>query len=185
MNTATLFPNAGRDWWLLVIYGVIAILFGLMALVRPFDAALSLAWALGIVALVEGVVGLVAAFRRNAEVSRGWLIAYAVLSILFGLVAVLFPGVVAGALLLLLAAWLVVAGIFRIVFAIRVRNYIKGEWLLIISGILAIVLGGLLAAYPLAGLLAAMVWVAVAAIVYGVLQLVAGFRVRRQLKTPA
>ncbi|WP_066092323.1 HdeD family acid-resistance protein [Xanthomonas massiliensis] len=181
MSTGLL-ASVGRSWWVLVVYGVISVIFGVIAIVQPFQAGVALAWAFGIMALVEGVISVVALFSRDAGVSKGWLALYALASIVFGVLAVLYPVATAGALLLLLAAWLVVAGIFRIVFAIRVRREIQGEWLIALSGVLAIVLGVLIAVFPIAGLLTMMIWIGVGALVYGVLQIVGGFKVRKLFK---
>lgn len=181
MSTGLL-ASVGRSWWVLVVYGVISVIFGVIAIVQPFQAGVALAWAFGIMALVEGVISVVALFGRDAGVSKGWLALYALASIVFGVLAVLYPVATAGALLLLLAAWLVVAGIFRIVFAIRVRREIQGEWLIALSGVLAIVLGVLIAVFPIAGLLTMMIWIGVGALVYGVLQIVGGFKVRKLFK---
>jgi uncharacterized membrane protein HdeD (DUF308 family) len=84
-----------------------------------------------------------------------------------------------GWLLIFLAIWLIVAGIYRIMFAIRVRKEIEGEWMIALSGVLAILLGGLFVAYPGAGLLTIAIWIGVAALVYGVLQLAAGIKLHR------
>ncbi|MCD7100190.1 DUF308 domain-containing protein [Stenotrophomonas sp. MMGLT7] len=179
---AGIFAGLGRSWWVLLLYGLVTTFFGVFALLRPFQAIFALAWAFGIVALVEGVISLIALFDKNVQVSKGWLALYALASIVFGVLAVINPVATAGVLLVLLAAWLVVAGIFRIVFAIRVRKEITGEWLIALSGVLAIVLGVLFAVYPAAGLLTAAIWIGVVALIYGVLQIVASFRLRSLLK---
>jgi uncharacterized membrane protein HdeD (DUF308 family) len=169
----------GRNWWVFVLYGAIAIVFGAFAMIRPLAAAFALAWACGVMALAEAVITVFALFDRNVDVSRGWLMIYALASLAFGLLAVINPLATAGALLMLLAAWLLVGGIYRIVFAIRVRKAIEGEWLIALSGVLAIVLGVLFMLSPLAGLLVTTIWIGAAALVYGVLQIIAGFRLRR------
>lgn len=168
-----------RTGWLLVIYGVISILFGISALLWPGSTAIALAWAFGVMALAEGIISVFALFNRHVAVSRGWLALYAIASIVFGLLAIWHPLAVVNVLLIFLSAWLIVAGIYRIVFAIRVRKEIKGEWLIALSGVLAVVLGVLFAAYPAAGLLTVTIWIGVAALVYGVLQVAAGLRVHR------
>ena len=81
-------------------------------------------------------------------------------------------------LLYFLAAWLVVGGIYRIVYALRVRKQIQGEWLLILSGLLAVVLGFMFAANPLSGLVVTSLWIGALALVYGVLQVIVAFRLR-------
>lgn len=171
--------GVGRTGWLLVIYGVISILFGVSALVWPGGTIVALAWAFGVMSLAEGIASVFALFNREVAISRGWLVLYALASIVFGLLAIWHPLAVVGVLLLFLAAWLIVAGVYRIVFALRVRKEIQGEWMIALSGVLAIVLGLLFAAYPAAGVLTIAIWIGVAALLYGILQLVAGIRLRR------
>jgi len=173
-----IFSSLGRSWWVLLLYGVLGVLFGLIAVTRPVAAAAALAWALGVMALAEGLVSLLALFDKQVAISKAWLALYAVVSIVFGLLTVFNPVATAGILLLFLAAWLIVAGVYRIVFAIRVRKQIRGEWLIALSGLLAIVLGVLFILNPASGLAVTTIWIGAAAIVYGVVQIIAAFRVR-------
>src|SRR5580765_9091073 len=73
----------GRNWWVVVVYGVIAILFGLYALIAPGASILALTWAFGVMALAEGVISVLALFDRSVDISRGWLVLYAIASIVF------------------------------------------------------------------------------------------------------
>lgn len=168
-----------RSWWVLLLYGLVALVFCAVAILQPLAAATALAWAIGVMAVVEGVISLVALFGGNSGVSRGWLAVYALASLVFGVLAVINPLATASVLVLLLAVWLIVAGIHRIVFAVRVRRHIQGEWLLILSGVLAIVLGALLVANPLAGVAVTTLWIGIGSLIYGVLQVVVAFRLRR------
>lgn len=168
-----------RGWWVLVVYGVIALLFGVLAITQPLGAAVGLAWALGVMALVEGGASVIALFDRNAHISRGWLAFYAVVSLLFGIVAITNPLAVASILLVILAVWLVLAGIFRIMLAIRIRKHIQGEWMIALSGVLSLLLGVLFILSPLQGLVVTTLWIGVLAILYGALQIAAGWRLRK------
>ncbi|HAI47646.1 MAG TPA: hypothetical protein DCM50_13285 [Stenotrophomonas sp.] len=168
-----------RSWWVLLLYGLVALVFGAVAILQPLAAATALAWAIGVMAIVEGVISLVALVGGNSGVSRGWLAVYALASLVFGVLAVINPLATASVLVLLLAVWLIVAGIHRIVFAVRVRRHIQGEWLLILSGVLALVLGALLVANPLAGVAVTTLWIGIGSLIYGVLQVVVAFRLRR------
>lgn len=168
-----------RSWWVLLLYGLVAVAFGAVAILQPLAAATALAWTIGVMAVVEGVISLVALLGGNSGVSRGWLAVYALASLVFGVLAVINPLATASVLVLLLAVWLIVAGIHRIVFAVRVRRHIQGEWLLILSGVLAIVLGALLVANPLAGVAVTTLWIGIGSLIYGVLQVVVAFRLRR------
>lgn len=186
MNTAANAPlsseslfDVSRSWWVLLLYGIVAIIFGLMAVTRPVSAAAALAWGMGVVALIESGISVAALFNKNLVVSKGWIVLYMIVSLLFGVSAVVNPLAVAGTMVLLLAAWLFVAGVFRIVFALRVRKAIRGEWLLILSGVLAIVLGILFSLNPLSSMVVTTLWIGVGALFYGVVQVFAAFRVRK------
>ena len=179
MNTSVVASVLSRSAWLLIVLGVIAVLFGIAAFAWPARTVVALAWAFGVMALAEGLISLVALFRKDVPIPKGWVALYAVASIVFGCLAVLKPLAVAGVLLMFLAAWLIVAGVFRIVFAIRVRKQIENEWLLGLSGALAIALGVLFVAYPGAGLVTMALWIGIAAMIYGALQIMTGWRMRR------
>jgi uncharacterized membrane protein HdeD (DUF308 family) len=177
LRTTSLLSLVGRSWWVVLLYGLIAIGFGLIAIARPLSAAAGLAWAIGVMALVEGLVSLFAAFSGNSGAPRGWALVYALASIGFGALAVINPLVTAK--VLLLAIWLILAGVYRIVFAIRVRRQIEGEWLLIVSGVLAIVLGVMMFGNPLGGVAVTTLWIGIGSLIYGVLQVVVAFRLRK------
>jgi uncharacterized membrane protein HdeD (DUF308 family) len=177
--SAALFGSLKRSWWVLVLYGVIGVLFGISAFLWPAKTAIALAWAFGVMALAEAVLSIVALVSKDVAVSKAWLVLYALVSLVFGLVAVANPVKTAKVLLLLLAAWLIVAGVYRIVLAIRIRKEITGEWMIALSGLLAIVLGVMFLASPAAGLVTVVLWIGLIALVYGVLQVMAGFRLRK------
>ncbi|MBF6023313.1 HdeD family acid-resistance protein [Lysobacter niastensis] len=181
MKTGVL-TGINRSAWVLLVFGVIAVLFALSAFAWPARTAVSLAWAFGVMALAEGVISVIALFRKDTPIPKGWLALYALTSILFGGLAILNPVATAGVLLMFLAVWLIIAGIFRIVFAIRVRKEIDNEWMLAFSGVIAIVLGIVFIAYPGAGLVLVTIWIGLAALIYGALQIVAGWRLRRFTK---
>ncbi|CAH0198696.1 HdeD family acid-resistance protein [Stenotrophomonas lactitubi] len=174
-----LLSAVGRSWWILLLYGLVALGFGIIAIGWPMSAAIALAWTLGVMAIVEGVISLLALITGASGASRGWLLLYVVASLGFGILAVINPLATASVLVLFLAAWLLVAGIYRIVFAIRVRRQIQGEWLLILSGVLAIVLGLLFAANPYAGVAVTTLWIGIGSLLYGALQVLVAFKLRK------
>lgn len=176
--------NLQRSWWVLVVYGAISVLFGVFAFVRPFAVITALTWAIGIMALAEGLISAFALFNKDIAISKGWLSFYALASIAFGLVTIINPLATAGILLMFVAAWLIIGGVFRIILAIRIRKEITGEWMIALSGVLAIVLGGMFFANPGAGLMTMMLWIGVLALCYGILQIIVGFRMRT-LANPA
>jgi uncharacterized membrane protein HdeD (DUF308 family) len=171
-----------RHWWILAVRGAVAVLFGLLALIWPGITVLALVLLFGAYALVDGVLALYAALanRPEARGRRGWLAVEGVAGVLAAIVAVVWPGITALALLYIIAAWALVTGAFEIAAAIRLRREIQGEWLLALSGALSIVFGLLAFIYPSAGALAVVWLIATYAIVFGVVLLVLGFRLRHR-----
>lgn len=168
-----------RSWWLFVVYGVIGILFGLGMLLWPDRSLIALMLAFGLLSLADAVVSLLSLVRRDLALPRWLLLLYALVSLAFGVLALRDPLGMAQAMLWLLAIWLIVAGIARIVFAVQVRKLVQGEWLLVLSGLLALLLGILFLANPGIGLFTVVLWVGAGALVYGVFQVAVGLRLRR------
>ena len=168
-----------RSWWLYALRGVAAIIFGVLAFISPAAAVLALVLIFGIYAIADGVLAVFAAFRMRKDFSHWWVVLLEGLAgILVGIIAVVYPALTAGALLLLIAFWAIFTGIMEIIAAIRLRYEIKNEWLLILSGILSVVLGVLLVAFPLSGSLALVWMIGFYAVFFGVLMLFLAFKVR-------
>lgn len=172
-----LLDELSRNWWLVVLRGAAAVLLGLVALVWPEKTLVALALVFGVYALADGaVLGYVA--YRAAPGSRMALVVQAVVSALVGLVALIWPLVTVLALVFVIGLWAVLTGIAEIVTAIRLREHIGSEWLLIFVGALSVVFGLLLWFWPLEGARAIMFVIAMYAIVFGAVLAVAGFGLR-------
>ena len=170
-----------RYWWAVTLRGVVALIFGLAALIWPQITLFALVIVFGAYAVVDGVLALGSAVagRRTVAGSRGWLAVEGVLSIVAGVVAFVWPGITALALLWLIAFWALVTGIFEIVAAVRLRREIQGEWMLALSGALSVVFGILLLVWPGTGALAVVFLIGVYAILFGVALVALGLRLRR------
>lgn len=169
----------GRAWWVLLLFGVVSAVFGIMAVARPVAMATAMTWVFGIYALAEALIGIFGLFGKNNGIARGWLLLYILVSAAFGILAIMDPVSMAGSIIFVLSIWLVIAGIFRIVWAIRIRKAISNEWLLILSGLLMVVLGVLMVMHPLAGIAVTTIWVGAVSLVYGLFQIIASFKLRK------
>lgn len=178
MSTIEISSFSSR-WFLPVIYGIIAILLGCFVLFAPLDTAVTLAWAAGILALGEGIVSLTTAFSRNIKMSRNLLFFYAICSIFLGIIAILNPAAVIDTLLLFFAAWLIISGSYRIIYAILSKKASHHIWPAIISSLIAIAAGIMLALQPVTGIIIATIWIGLTAIIYGILQILSGLQLRK------
>jgi uncharacterized membrane protein HdeD (DUF308 family) len=169
-----------RNWWAVVLRGICAILFGLAAFAWPGITLAILILLYGAYALADGILAIIWSIRARRQGGFPWGVFLAgIAAIVAGILAFLWPGLTALALLYLIAAWAIVRGVFEIVAAIRLRKEIEHEWLLGLSGLASIVLGVLLLAWPGVGVLAMLWWIGAFAIVFGVLMVALGLRLKK------
>jgi uncharacterized membrane protein HdeD (DUF308 family) len=179
MAVPSILGNLARAWHWIVLRGVFALLFGIFAFIWPGItlAALVLVW--GAYAIADGVMALIAAFTMHEEGKpMASLIVVGILGIAAGVVTFLWPGMTALVLLLFIASWAVLMGIFEIAAAIRLRKHIENEWLLALSGLVSIVFGVLLFLQPGAGALAVIWLIGSFAIFFGIVLIALGIRLK-------
>lgn len=168
-----------RNWSWVLVRGIAALLFGLITLFNPAISLAALVLVFGAYALVDGVFTIVAVIKKGrSEPYWAALLISGILGIGIGILTFIMPGITAITLLYLIAAWAVVIGIAEIVAAIRLRKEVKGEWVLILGGVLSAAFGVLLFLFPGPGALAVVLWIGVYAIVIGILRIVLAFRLR-------
>jgi len=166
--------NPYPSWGLLVVRGVLALFFGILALVHPLAALAAIVIVFGVWAFVDGVSAL-ALFIGGW---RSWqLFAVALIGIGLGVLTFFRPRATAFALYATVAAWAFARGILEIAVAIRLRKQIEGELWMILGGIASVVFGVLMVVLPFAGILALAWLVGVYALLYGLTTIALGVRV--------
>jgi len=167
------------NWWALVLRGLVGIALGILTFAWPGITLMALVFLFGGYALFDGVVSIMGAVRAMEKRDHwGLLVLEGIAGIAAAVVTVLAPPITAIALVYLVAGWALVTGVLKIAIAIRLRRYITGEWLLILSGIVSLLLGFVLALAPIAGALVIALWVGVYWLVFGVLFVALGLRLR-------
>jgi uncharacterized membrane protein HdeD (DUF308 family) len=79
-------------WWLVLIRGILAVLFGIVALLAPVTTLYAIVFFFAAYALIEGIVEIVHAVRvRNRDKRWGWLLALGIIAAIAGIVAFVFP----------------------------------------------------------------------------------------------
>src|SRR5262245_28220511 len=167
-----------KNWWLLLLRGIAAIVFGILTFVWPGITLLTLVLFYGAFALVDGVLAIAAAIMGGAPAPRWWLAIIGLLGIAVGILTFMMPGVTALVLLLFIAGWAIATGVFQIIGAIQLRKEIDNEWLLIAGGVLSVLFGLILIVQPGTGALALLYVIGAYAILYGILLVVLSLRLR-------
>ncbi len=168
-----------RRWWLFLLDGVVGIIFGILALVWPAITLLVLIRLFGLLALFSGIVGVFSSIG-SAGTRRpwGWQLATGLLGILIGLVILRWPGETALILLALVGVWAIGSGIIKIVSAFADHEVIPNAWLFALSGVISVLFGIAMFAWPAVGLLTLVYLVGIYAIVFGIIDCVIAFQVR-------
>ena len=168
-----------RNWWLMLLRGLAAIAFGLLIFAKPQISLQVLVYLFGVYVLVEGILGIAVAVQACGELdSWGVLFLWGLFGVAVGVLTFIKPEITALALLFYIALWAIATGVLEIAVAIRLRELIKNEWLLILAGLVSVAFGVLLIARPEAGVLAVLALIGAYAIVFGVLLVVFAFKIR-------
>jgi uncharacterized membrane protein HdeD (DUF308 family) len=180
LSPPSLLDALARNWWLLMLRGVAAIAFGMLAFVWPGPTLAVLVIFFGAFMLVDGVFSLWAAVTGRGETMQRWWLALAgALGVAIGLMTFFWPGVTTLTLILFIGAWSLVRGIFEIVGAIQLRKEIDNEWMLILGGALSVIFGLGVLVLPGAGALALVWLIAIYAIAFGVMMVAFAFRLKQ------
>ena len=184
-NTAAGFPSLAKKIWIFaIIRGVLAIIFGLIALFAPNATAIVLAIVIGAYAIVNGVFDIIEAIRHRGSSSMVLRIVLGVVSILFGMLVLVWPGISLAILVIMVGIWAIIIGILQIVSSVRHRAIPNSGWVWgIIGGALSILFGILVLIWPGTGLVTIIWIIGIWAIVWGVTLIVLGVKLRKAAST--
>ena len=180
-----LLRSLGDNWWLLLLRGIAAIAFGVLAFFWPGLTLVTLTLLWGAYALMDGVIAIWAAFNASGGDAgpRWWLGLSGVVSILAGVVTFYYTGETTLVLLMFIAVWAIVIGALQIWGAIALRKVLQHEWLLILNGVLSIAFGVILMAQPGAGALPFVSMIAWYAIFFGGLYIALALKLKQYKRT--
>ena len=171
---------AARQWWVLVLQGILGIVFGAVAIAVPDIALVTLAYLFAIWAIVAGLTQIGVGWRIAEHRGRAWPFAVTgVISVIAGLLAAFIPGPTVLFLILLLGWWLVFQGVMEIYSAWRIRREVSGEWLFALGGIARVAVGLIVLAMPVVGAILTVALIATFSIIGGITALLVGLRLRR------
>jgi uncharacterized membrane protein HdeD (DUF308 family) len=169
-----------RNWWAVLLRGLIAVALGILTFWMPAISLASLVLVFAAYMLADGVLGIIAAVRAARRHERwGWLVLEGLLDIGAGVVALAWPGLTIIVFVALVAAWAIFSGATMTLAALRF-NKRDGRWLMGLAGVLSIAWGVLLAFAPISGALVLTLWLGAYALVFGITLIIFSFRLRKQ-----
>lgn len=169
-----------QNWWVVALRGVLALIFGAIAILLPGVTIAALVLLFAAYMLIDGIFATVAGMRAAQRHERwGLLVFEGILNFIAGGIAVVWPLITVVAFIYLLAAWAIVTGALAFAAAFRLQLE-HGRWLLAFSGLASLIWGFLLLVWPLVGAVVLAWWMGAYALVFGVTLLFLAFRLRRQ-----
>src|SRR5262245_12183861 len=166
-------------WWILLVNGLCAILFGILAFAWPGTTLFVLICIYGVYSIIDGISAIAMSGTRH-ENGKPWgrMLFVGIAGIAAGIIAFAWPGITAMVLLFVIAIWAIVRGVLEIVAAIEMRKVIQNEWLLALAGVASVLFGLFLMLRPGAGALAVIWVIGTFALLRGLLLVALSFRVR-------
>jgi uncharacterized membrane protein HdeD (DUF308 family) len=185
LAVSALLGTLAENWWLLLLRGLAAIAFGVIAFFLPGITLVALTYLWGAYAIADGIIAIVAAFSASGGDAgpRWWLGLSGVVSILAGIVAFAYTGMTALVLLMFIAVWAIIIGVLQLYAASQLRKVIDNEWWLILSGLLSIAFGAVLIAWPGTGALAGIWTIAWFAVFFGCMFIGLAFELKKFKQT--
>jgi len=175
-----LLDRLAQQWWLVLLRGIAALLFGALAMVAPGSALLALLLLFGAYSFCDGVIALSVAFAGNdEEAPTWWLVSIGVVGMLAGIVIFGWPDLTGAILMTTIGLWAVLAGAVQIMGAFELRKEIESEWLLLASGIASLAFGLAVISFPHTAAVGLMWAIALFALTFGGLWIAFALRLRR------
>ena len=174
-----------RNWWLIALRGVFAILFGVVAFAAPGAFVLSLVVLFAAYMMVDGIFGVIASVRAAQAHERwGFLLLEGILNVVVGVAAFLVPAAAVWTFVVLIGGWALVTGGLMIAAAFRLHAHYGRGWLGL-GGLVSILFGLSLLINPGISILLLTWWAGAYALAFGVMLLVLSVRLRSRHVTGA
>lgn len=171
-------------WWTLILRGILAMIYGILiialsAMALPAMALHSLISVIGAYAFADGILAIISALTHREHYRHWWWTLFqGANGVAAGILTVTFPDVIALTLLYVIAVWTVLTGVFELIASLRLREVVLNDWLLALSGIVSLAFGILIVIRSGEGTLAIMGIIAAYAVVFGILMVAGGLRLR-------
>ena len=167
-----------RTWWVFLIGGIAAVIFGLLAFTKPVAAWFVVATFFAAAILVDGAVNIWGAIQHREK--DGWwiMLLLGALGVLVGGYALLNPLVSMTAFVYLVAFQAVLLGVFTLMLGYKVRAATEREWILYVIGAVSVLFGILVFVNPAVGGISVIWLIASWAIILGVLRIFFALRVK-------
>lgn len=170
-----------KNWWLVLIKGIILVILAIFVFRHPVSALVGLALYVGISLVATGIFLVIAALSfRKASDNWGWRLAEGLMDILFGFVLLSNPAVTAAVFPFIVGFWIIVYSIMLIADSFNDKKEGASDWWMgLIGGILGVMLGFFVTNNPLAGAFTVTFWIGSGFLILGIVNIFASLRLKK------
>lgn len=167
------------NWIIFLINGLIAVLFGLLALFVDIDKIVALTKFIGVFFLIGGLVAFYFSYR-NMQAKKPYLLLMvgAIFAILIGAVIAFYPSETLKVFLILIGIWATITGLFQIIISVQMKKKVSNHSLFTLNGIITLIFGLLLFYNPLGTIKVLFTIIGLLAVVAGVILVYLAFKVK-------
>lgn len=172
--------SLAANWGVVLVRGIFAIAMGILAIMIPGITLISLVMVYGAFTVAEGLAAVWIGLRARHERGVWWeMVASGLLAILAGILITVWPGLTAVVFVTVIGIFAALRGAIEIVAAIQLRKVIDDEWMLILSGAVSLLFGGMLILRPWEGAIAMGILIGAFMIFFGVMMVGLALRLRQ------
>jgi len=167
------------NWIVFVVNGVIAILFGLLALLVPSETILTMTLYFGLLILLGGLIMFYVSYKNlRAKKPYKLIMAEAIFAILVGAVILIYPKSSLQIFMIMIGIWASIMGLFQILIAVQMKGKVTNHSMYTLNGVITLVFGLLLFFNPIGAIKAVLVIIGILALVAGVLLVYLGLKLK-------
>lgn len=169
-----------RNWWLMTINGIIAILLGVFAIFIPNETIVVIAKYFGLIVLIGGVILLIGGIN-NIQKKRPYavLMVEAIVSIILGLVILIFTQQTLELFVILVGIWAIILGLLQLALLASIKDEISGKSMILVNGLITLIFGILIFFNPFTAVKVFTVIVGLIALFFGIVMLYYSFILKK------
>lgn len=173
--------NKAKNWWLMLLKGIVLIIISFLVFKHPVGSLLGLATIIGFAWLFTGIFLITAAIMvREIDENWGYRLAEGIIDVLFAVVLLSNPGVTAAVLPFIVGFWIIVSGVTTFSGSFKAKKEGDSNWgLSLIGGILTILIGWFVMTDFFAGAVVITIWIGLGILLLGIVNVVLSLRMKK------
>lgn len=169
-----------KNWWVLLINGIIALILGLFAIFSPEGVLVTLAKYFGFLIILAGIILGIGGFRKIQKKEHYlWLLVEAVIIIILGAIILLYTEETLTIFAIIMGVWAISMAVLQFILLASIKDEVQNKNIILINAVITLAIGVILFFNPFSGLKIFTILVGIAALVMGVLMIMVAFNVKK------